>query len=218
MEIYGVILSPFVARAVIAARHKGIKHSLVMPKDGMKSPAFLKINPLGKMPALKDGKLTLFESSAIVEYLEAKSKRKPLLPESAKAAAKVRLIAAVFAEYIQMPAFRLFGQLDPAKRDQAVVDTTLAEVAKGLDVVEAMLGKPYAAGKFSLADCYAIPTLFYLDVLMPLCGSPKSLGERPKLNAYRARLAKDKFTRDLLTEMDEAYKSFMASLAQRQAH
>ena len=91
MDIYGSILSPFVARCILAARFKGIKHTFSMPKDGIKSPAFLKLNPLGKMPAMKDGKLTLFESSVIAEYINGKSKKKPLVPSAAKAAAKVRL-------------------------------------------------------------------------------------------------------------------------------
>ena len=80
MEIYGGILSPYVARCVLAARLKGIKHSLTLPKDGIKSPAFLKLNPLGKMPAMKDGKLVLFESNVIVEYINGKSKKTPLVP------------------------------------------------------------------------------------------------------------------------------------------
>ena len=114
MNIYGSILSPYVARCVLAARFKGVKHTLSMLKDGSKSPAYLKINPLGKVPAMKDGKLVLFESTVIVEYLNAKSKTNPLVPTNAKAAAKVRQIAAIFSEYVQPPIIAILRQRDPA--------------------------------------------------------------------------------------------------------
>jgi glutathione S-transferase len=210
MEIYGSILSPYVCRVALAARFKGIKHTLSMPKDGIKSPAFLKMNPLGKMPTMKDGPLVLFESGVIVEYLEAKSKARRLVPAAAKAAAKARLIAALFAEYVQGPTLALFRQRDPATRDQALVDAKLAEIAKALDTVEAQMGKPFAAGKFSIADCYAVPALFFLNAVLPQFGVADPLGGRPRLAAYAAKLQKDKLTRGALAEMGEALKSFRA--------
>jgi glutathione S-transferase len=217
MEIYGMLLSPYVARVVVAARAKGIKHKVVMPKD-MKSPAYRKMSPFGKMPALKDGAVKLFESSVIVEYLEAKSKKNRLLPSNAKAAAKVRLAAAVFGEYVNAPTLQLFNHMNPAKRDQAVVDAKLAEISRGLSAAEGLIGKPYAAGKFSLAECYAIPTMFFLENMLPAFGVDKPLADYPKLIAYRARLAKDKLASTLLAEMAEALKGFLASQQAAQGH
>jgi glutathione S-transferase len=210
MDIYGSILSPYVARVALAARFKGLKHAVVMPKDGLKSPAFLKLNPLGKMPTLKDGKTVVYESQVILEYMEAKSRKRRLLPANAKAAASARLIAAVFGEYVQAPILALFRQRDPATRNQSVVDAKLAEIAKGLDVAESLIGKPFAAGKFSLADCYALPAVFYLNALLPQFGVTEPLGNRPKLKAYVAKLEKDKLTRGLLHEMTEELKTFRA--------
>lgn len=208
MEIFGSILSPFVSRCALAARFKGLKHTIAMPKDGIKSPAYLKMNPLGKMPVMKDGSVVLFESNVIVEYLEAKSKAKRLLPAAPKAAAKVRLTAALFAEYVQPATLALFSHRDPASRDQAVVDAKLMEIAKALDVAEAAVGKPFAVGKFSMADCYALPALFFVHMMLPGFGIQNPLGDRPKLTAYWGRLQKDKLASGVLKEMGEALKSF----------
>ena len=71
MHVYGSILSPFVCRVAIALRHKNIKHEIIMPEGGIKSPEFLKMNPFGKMPTIRDGKIILPESSVILEYIEA---------------------------------------------------------------------------------------------------------------------------------------------------
>ena len=210
MDIYGGILSPYVARVVLTARHKGIKHKVIMPEGGLKSPEFLKLNPLGKIPTIKDGANVLFESSVIVDYLEAKYKKNRIVPAKASDVAKARLLAAVFAEYIQTPTLALFRQMDPTKRDQAIVDAKVAEVNKGLDVAEKLLsGKKYAAGaKFSIADVYAVPALFFLHALLPRVGVADPIGGRKKLAKYAAAVKKDKLCGGVMGEMGEALKSF----------
>lgn len=203
MQIYGSILSPFTARVVLAARFKGLKYTISYPDGGAKTPKFLKMNPLGKLPILVDGKVTLFESGVILEYLDAKSRKNRLIPSAAKAAAKARLIAAVLTEYLQPQVLPLFMQRDPATRNQAAVDAAIAESNKVLDVLEGLIGKPLAIGKFSLADCYAVPAICFLEMMMPLFGVTRPLGERPKLNAYRAQIAKNKITGAVLAEMNQ---------------
>ncbi|GEM_PF-1386275 len=216
MEIYGSILSPFVARLVLAARYKGIKHKVVMPKDGLKTPSFLKLNPLGKMPTIKDGATVLFESGVILDYMDAKHKKKPIIPTSAKGGAQARLIGAVFAEYVQPAMFALFPQTDPANRDQKVLEEKLTALNQMLDVAEKMIvAKPMAAGaRFTIADCYAAPTLFFLHSIVPQVSSEPVLGKRTKLKRYYAKAKKDKLIGPVFEEMGEAMKAF---LAQRQA-
>lgn len=208
MDIYGVMYSPYTARVVLAARHKGIKHKVSMPKDGLKSPAYLKLNPLGKAPVMKDGATVLFESGVILEYLDAKYKKKRIVPSNPKDMAQARLLAALFAEYVQPHVFPLWRQADPANRDQALVDSKLAEIKKGLDIIESRLkASPYAAGaKFTIADCYAIPTLFWVQALLPPVGVADPLGGRKKLTKYVAKARKDKLIGAVIAEMDAGLK------------
>ena len=215
MDIYGVVYSPFMARVVLAARYKGIKHKISMPKDGTKTPKFLKMNPLGKVPTLRDGKTIVFESGVIIDYLDAKHKKKPLMPKKAKDVAQTRLIAAIFAEYVQAGAFALWPQADPTKRDQAVVKAALENVKKALDTAEKLIAaKPFAAGaKFSVADCYAVPALFFLHFLLPQFGVTAPLDGRKKLTKYWAKVQKDKLTREILGEMDAGLKQVLAANA-----
>lgn len=210
MDIYGMMLSPYVARVVLTARHKGIKHKFKMPEGGIKTPEFFALNPLGKIPTIKDGSTVLYESSVIVDYLDAKYKKKRIIPATAKDAAKARLIATVFAEYVQAPALALFRQRDPATRDQKVVEEKLAEVSRGLDVVEMLLsGKTWAAGaKFTIADVYAVPCWFFVAAILPQFGVSSPAGGRKKLSRYVAKLTKDKLTSGILNEMAEGLKTF----------
>jgi glutathione S-transferase len=210
MDVYGGILSPYVARVILTARHKGLKHKLIMPQGGLKTPEYLALNPLGKIPTLKDGSTVLYESAVIVDYLDAKYKKKRIVPASAKDAAKARLIATVFAEYVQAPTLALFRQRDPATRDQKIVEEKLADVGRGLDVIEKLLsGKAWAAGaKFTIADAFAVPCWFFVEAMLPQFGLADATAGRKKLGKYIAKIKKDKLTSAVLNEMGEAMKNF----------
>lgn len=215
MDLYGSIFSPYCARVALAARFKGAKFNLgPAPGGGYKSPEFLKLNPLGKVPTLKDGKTVIYESGVIVEYLEAKFKKKPVVPKNAKAAAQARMIAAVVGEYVQGALGKLFVHMVP-NRDKVAVDAVLAEINKFLDIAEQVIvAKPYAAGaKFTIADVYAVPTLGFASLFMPLFGVDRPLGNRKKLGRYMAKAKKDKLMGTLLKDMKESFQAWQKSKA-----
>ncbi|MEM6581493.1 MAG: glutathione S-transferase family protein [Pseudomonadota bacterium] len=70
IKVYGVHGSPFVRKVFVALDIKGIPFEIVpqMPFTGDED--YLKINPLGKVPTLVDGELTLADSKVICRYLE----------------------------------------------------------------------------------------------------------------------------------------------------
>ena len=62
-------------RAVWLFEELGLPYDLKVYKLGdpaMRSPEYLKLHPLGRVPALEDGDCTIFESGAIVEYVLAR--------------------------------------------------------------------------------------------------------------------------------------------------
>jgi len=69
-----------------------------LPQGKQREDAFRKINPMMAIPALieNDGTV-LFESLAILEYLDETHPNPPLLPKDAKARARVRAIAQIVA-------------------------------------------------------------------------------------------------------------------------
>ena len=70
MQLYGALGSHYVARVVLYARLKGIDLQPVLPEGGIKSPAFLARNPLGKMPVLELDGVCTPESAVICALLE----------------------------------------------------------------------------------------------------------------------------------------------------
>jgi glutathione S-transferase len=82
MILYGSSLSPFVRKTLAYAGEKGIEFELKRTGSapGQHSEEFLEASPLRKMPALRDGDYTLADSSAIIQYLEAKFPEPELIP------------------------------------------------------------------------------------------------------------------------------------------
>src|SRR5207302_4582231 len=52
MKLYGINLSNFMTKSRIVVYEKGANVEIVGPPGGTKSPEYLKINPLGKIPTL----------------------------------------------------------------------------------------------------------------------------------------------------------------------
>ena len=80
MKLYGASLSPFVRKVRIALEEKGIpyetEHLVPLPKTA----ELLAMNPLGKIPILRDGDVVVPDSSVICAYLEKKHPSPALYP------------------------------------------------------------------------------------------------------------------------------------------
>jgi glutathione S-transferase len=72
ITIYGSGLSTPANKVRVCAHALKIEHEykeINLATGEHKKPEFLKINPVGKVPALQDGDFSLFESDAIIRYL-----------------------------------------------------------------------------------------------------------------------------------------------------
>jgi glutathione S-transferase len=75
IEFYWGSGSPFAWRAMLTLEVKGLPYEsklLEFSKREHKTPAYLRLNPRGKVPTLKDGDFVVYESIAIMAYLERK--------------------------------------------------------------------------------------------------------------------------------------------------
>ena len=70
IKLVSFILCPFVQRAVIALREKGVAHTIEYIDLEAPPAWFLRLSPLGKVPLLLVGDEVLFESSVILDYLD----------------------------------------------------------------------------------------------------------------------------------------------------
>ncbi|TXH96728.1 MAG: glutathione S-transferase family protein, partial [Pseudomonas sp.] len=70
--VYGAPLSPFVRKVRLCLLEKDLPYQLEIITPFGQPDWYREINPLGRIPALRDGDVTLADSSVICQYLEEK--------------------------------------------------------------------------------------------------------------------------------------------------
>lgn len=137
--------------------------------NGFASPAFLQVNPGGKVPALQDGALTLTESAAIVAYLGDKFPTRGLVPPagSPERARHDQWCYFVLSE-LEQPLWTKGKHrfiLPKDLRVPAIVETANWEFQKALGILSQGLGdKPFILGDdFTAADILIGHTLTWAE-------------------------------------------------------
>jgi glutathione S-transferase len=82
MKLYGGNASPFFRKARVVLEEKGIPYETEFLSPIPKTPELLALNPIGKIPILRDGDVVVPDSSVICAYLEKKVPSPPLYPEA----------------------------------------------------------------------------------------------------------------------------------------
>ena len=123
----------------------------------MRSPEYLKVHPMGRVPALEDGDQTIFESGAIVQYVLAKYGDGALVPETDSPEFGDYLQWLHYAEGMLMPQINVLVVetvfLSEERRNQVNIDRAMKLLNRMLVAVDAHLaGRDYLAGEFSGAD------------------------------------------------------------------
>jgi glutathione S-transferase len=185
--------SPFSWRVQLVLEEKRLGYEPVLlsfEKGEHKAPEHLLRSPHGKVPALADDGVTLYESSAIVEYLEECYPVPPLLPREPAARARVRIeeleCLLYFAERF-LGLARLVFFTPPDRRDPAAIATAREQVHQELAEVErraASRGGEYLAGDVSRADFTWLP---FVEIAAR-AGADLDPGAMPWLVAWRRRL------------------------------
>src|SRR5579863_7453535 len=124
LKLYSSSISPFSARVELVLRAKGVPFEdlgspeVSWPELGRKSPAYLALNPMGKVPVLilEDG-TPLTESETIITYLDEAYPDPPLQPTDRAARARMRTAIRICESYVAMPIQLTFPMLAPADRN-----------------------------------------------------------------------------------------------------
>ncbi|MEM9715930.1 MAG: glutathione S-transferase family protein [Pseudomonadota bacterium] len=95
-RLYHFSLSPFCRKVRLVLAEKGQEVELFDEQYWEKRPDFMRLNPAGQVPVLRNTEVVLPMSSAICEYLEERHPDPPLLPKTVKARAEVRRLVGWF--------------------------------------------------------------------------------------------------------------------------
>lgn len=105
--------SPFAWKVWLALEHKRVPYELRIlsfSAGDLRTPAYAAINPHRRVPAIDDDGFVLYESSAIVEYLEDRHDGPRLWPDDVRARAIARRLAAEADWYVFPRVERILGE------------------------------------------------------------------------------------------------------------
>jgi len=177
-------LCPYVQRAAIVLKEKGVSFQRRDIDLAKKPDWFLKISPLGKTPVLLVDGEAIFESAVICEYLDDTVLPR-LHPEDPLERARHR----AWMEF-GSAVLNAIGVFYNAIENDALA-TAVADLHRRFRMLEAVLGAgPYFAGqRFSMVDAVFGPVFRYFDVFDRIADFGVFNG-LPKVVAWRHALAR----------------------------
>ena len=171
LQIIGAPQSNYVWVTRIACHEKGVPYTLlpVMPH----TPEIDAIHPLGKIPALRHGDVTLAESRAICFYIDHAFDGPPLVPrfpvEGAQTEQWISIVNTHFDALVARPyvgAYFFPGTPDGSP-NRPIIETALPKLEAQFAMLDRAVAKTghLVGGSFTLADMNVLPMLFYLHHL-----------------------------------------------------
>jgi glutathione S-transferase len=167
--VYGFPRSTFVNIVRLVLTHKKMPYRFHDLESEMGKPTHLALHPFNRVPILRHDDFTVYETSAIVTYLEEIFPKPALQPTSARDRARMnQWISAVNSYYYPYMIYHVshernvFPELG-IPSDEKVVAHAIPRIEVALTVAERQLahGNDYLLGsEVSLADFYLLPSTY----------------------------------------------------------
>jgi len=161
---------PYAWRVWLALEHKGIPYerkTLSFDAGDLKTPEFAALNPRRKVPVIVDEGFALYESGAIVEYLEDKRPGDPrLFSQNPRQRALQRRIVREADQYFAEPMERLVEAVlftAPERWSEERIAAARTGVHKELAFWETAIAGEYLAGELSAADFTLYPYIALVE-------------------------------------------------------
>lgn len=173
MIVYGIPGSPYLRAVLLGLHEKQAPYRLaVLGKSAFaaRTPEHLERHPFGRFPILQHGELWLYETQAILRYIDAVLPGPSLQPQDATAAARMNQIAGIVDCYVHpfisvgVSVERLLSQrFWNRPTDEANIANALPKARTCLTELERLMGAhEFLAGDtLSIADLMAAPHLLF---------------------------------------------------------
>jgi glutathione S-transferase len=167
--VYGFPRSTYVNIVRLVLTHKDVRYAFHDLEPVMGKPEHLALHPFNRVPILRHGDFTVYETSAIVSYIDEAFDGPRLTPQDVRERARMnQWVSAVNSYYYPYMIYHVtherlvYPELGIAS-DEKVVAHALPKVELALGVIERELshGKEYLLGsELTLADFFILPSTF----------------------------------------------------------
>jgi len=207
--LYGPQISTYVRSARLALVEKDVAYELrnvdIMAGEH-RQPAHLAQHPFGKVPVLEHEGFSLYETCAILRYIDEAFPGPRLQPGDPRSRARMTQAIAVIDAYAYAPIVqqivipRFLAMRAGTKPDEAALEAAVPAARQALAALEALMVGEFFVGKaLSLADLHLVPVCDYFRQTPEgeslLSGTPKltrwwaTMSRRPSLAATAPSLA-----------------------------
>ncbi len=209
LTIYGSDLSGPAIKVRLVASYMNIPHEwrvMNLREGEQKQEWFLKINPIGKVPAIDDDGFHLFESNAIAKYLADKH-NSPLYPKEAKA-------RAVIDQWIDYISFHLgvnvatitYNRVFAPRMGRPTSEPAINAAQGFLDANFPALEKQMAGHAFVINDTLTLADIVLLAALEPVDIAQIALANYPNIAAWRKKIKQMPFYTQCYKDYGEMLK------------
>jgi glutathione S-transferase len=169
--VHGIPGSPYVRTVLIALEEKQADYRLQAIAFGaQKGEEYRRLQPFARIPVIEDGDFRLYETHAILRYLDRVLPEPALVPADPRAAARMDQVIGITDCYVtrQVSAPISFQRLVASRFglpvDESAVAAALPDADLAMSVLAGLLGEQdYLVGsRVTLADLMLIPHLSYL--------------------------------------------------------
>jgi glutathione S-transferase len=194
VRLYGFPLSTYVNVARLVLTHKGVYYDFHDLEPEMGGERHLALHPFNRVPILEHGDFRLYETAAIITYVDDVFAGHKLTPKDTRQRGRMyQWISALNAYYYPYIAYHLgherivYPGLGIAP-DEKVVAAALPRIRTALDVMERELqpGQDFLLGEeLTLADFALLPCMTTLSLTPE---GADMLTSQPLIGAWRARM------------------------------
>lgn len=189
--------SPYAWRVQLALEHKALPYErrvLSFSAGDTRKPEFIALNPRHRVPVLVDGDFVLYESNAIVEYLDEAypATGTPLFPGDVRVRALVRRLVMEVDNYVDKAIDPLTTQAfstKPEERDPQQIAASRQATMDELALLTKSMRGVFLVGPLSAADYALYPLVAFLwrcQLKLPDLDADGML--TPELRAWKSRI------------------------------
>ncbi|WP_153769171.1 glutathione S-transferase family protein [Labrenzia sp. CE80] len=155
----------------VALHEKGVSYSTdeVNPFTSEIPETYLKRQPFGRVPVLTHGEFDVYETTAIVRYLNAAFDGPELIPADAKTIARSAQVISILDNYGYRPmirqvfAHRIFGPSVGEQTDESEIEAGVEASRIVLSALNTIVAEGVVLNgqNFTIADCHLAPMIAY---------------------------------------------------------
>ena len=193
--VHGIPGSPFLRAVIATLEEKGAPYQLKpLPPGGHRTEAYLAMHPFGRVPVIQHGDFTLYETQAVLRYIDATCDGAALQPKDPQTAARMNQLLGIndwyFFPKIGVPIVfqRIVGPiLMGLTPDEAIIAAALPDAANCTGVIKGFLSdRAFLVGDaLTLADLHLYPHL----AMLAQTPEGRSLMNGTRLEAWLQRMA-----------------------------